>query len=138
MVQLFYGFGITLLAYSLPTETVNLINTYEGPRDNLDVEDISETIESNLQSQLNIPIVDIGSLVFFSGNILIDMVINFFTAIPSMLTIAISSFFMFFPVDAFIATQIKLLFWVFAAIIYFIAFLSFIMSLRSGTTQGVI
>lgn len=134
MIQLFYGAGITLLAYSLPTEQVNLISTYQQPSSDLDMTEISDTIEENIQSQLNIPIVDISALVFLSGNIIIDMIINFFTAIPSMITIAISTFFMFFPVDAFIATQVKLVFWVFAAIMYFIAFLSFILSLRAGTS----
>lgn len=137
-IQLFYGFGVTLLAYSLPSESVNLISTYQEPSSNLNVDDISSTIEENLQSQLNVPLIDIGSLVFYSGNILIDMIINFFTAIPSMITIAISTFFMFFPVDAFIATQIKLLLWVFAAILYFIAFLAFIMNIRSQGGASVI
>ncbi len=133
MIQLFYGFGMTLLAYALPTATIDMINAYSGPSADLDMVGISDTIESNLRSQLDIPIVDIGAVVFFSGNILMDLIINFFTAIPSMITLAFTSFFMLFPVDAFIATQIKIVVWVFATIVYFIAFLSFIMSIRSGT-----
>ena len=133
MIQLFYGFGMTLLAYALPTAAIDMINMYSGPSEDLDMVGISDTIESNLRSQLDIPIVDIGAVVFFSGNILMDLIINFFTAIPSMITLAFTSFFMLFPVDAFIATQIKIVVWVFASIVYFIAFLSFIMSIRSGT-----
>lgn len=131
MVQLFYGFGITMFAYSLPSDATTLIGSYSEPTANLDVKDISTTIESNIKSQLNIPLVDVGSLVFYSGNIVIDMLINFFTAIPSMITILVSGFFAFFPVDAFIAVQVKLVLWVMAAIIYFLAFLAFIMSIRS-------
>jgi hypothetical protein len=137
MIQLFYGFGITMFAYSLPAGQLTLIGTYEEPSTNLDMTDISQTIEENIQSQLGIPFVDIGALVFFSGNIVIDMLINFFTAIPSMITIAISTFFSLFPIDAFIAAQIKLLLWVVAAILYFIAFLAFIMSVRSQTGSVV-
>lgn len=132
VIQLFYGVGITLLAYAMPASQTTLLSTYQEPSTDLDMTEISSTIEENIQSQLDIPIVDIGSLVFFSGNVVIDMMLNFFTAIPSMITILISGFFMLFPVDAFIATQIKLLFWVIAAALYFIAFLSFIMNIRAG------
>jgi hypothetical protein len=130
-IHLFYGTAITLMAYALPTEELNVLNQYQQPSQSLDTTEIAETIEENIQSQLSIPIVDIGALVFYSGNIIVDMLINFFTAIPSMLTIAISTFFTFFPVDAYIAAQIKILFWVFASLLYFIAFLNFILSIRS-------
>lgn len=133
IIQLFYGAGMTMLSYSLPASQVTLLNTYSEPADNLDVEEISETIEENIQSQINIPLVDIGSLLFYSGNVIIDMIINFFTAVPSMVTILFSTYFMFFPIDAYIATQIKVVVWVLITIIYMVAFLSFIMSLRSGT-----
>ena len=132
MIQLFYGFGMTALAYALPVANVDLMGTYNQPVSDLDMLDIADSIESNLRSQVNIPIVDVGSMVFYSGNILMDLIINFFTAIPSMITLAFSAFFMLFPVDAFLATQVKIVVWVFATVVYFIAFLSFIMSVRSG------
>lgn len=133
VIQLFYGFGITMFAYSLPASQLTVLDVYQEPSADLDMTEISETIEGNIQSQLDIPIVDISALVFYSGNIVIDMLINFFTAIPSMLTIAMSTFFAIFPVDAYLAAQMKLFMWVIAAILYFIAFLAFIMSVRSQT-----
>lgn len=131
VIQLFYGTGITLLSYALPEDQITLISQYQTVS-NVDVTDISSQIQSNIQSQLNIPVVDIGTLVFHSGNLLVDMLINFFTAIPSMLTILISTFFAVFPVEAFLAAQIKLLVWVIASVLYFIAFLNFLMNIRSG------
>jgi hypothetical protein len=134
-IQIFYAGGVTMLAYSLPTAQLNHLDfddTYQSISNDLDIDNIADTIQTNVRSQLNIPVVDISALVFFSGNIIIDMIINFWTAVPSMITILISSYFTYFPVDAYIQSYIKLVVYVFITILYTVGFLQFILSIRSG------
>lgn len=137
IIQLFYGTGITLLVYAMPTSEINILEYYQEPANDFKATDIASTIRSNLQSQTNIPVVDIGALVFYSGNIILDVIVNFFTMIPSLLAILIRSFYTFFPIDAYVATQISLFVWVIASFVYAIALISFILSIRSQTRGPV-
>lgn len=137
IIQLFYGAGVTMLSYALPVDQIAVIEPYQQPTEDLDVRDISDEIESTISSQLSIPVVEIGALVFHSGNLVIDLIVNFWSAIPSMITILINAFFFAFPIDAFLQNQILLLFYVIASVVYFVAFLNFLFALRSGGGAGV-
>jgi hypothetical protein len=138
-VQLFWGFSVTMLAYALPTDVVgaqSALSQYAGTAADFDQSLIAANIRENIQSQMQLSFVDIGALVYYSGNLVIDIIVNFFTAVPSMITLAINSYFMVFPIDAQLQAGVLQLIWVLASILYFVAFLSFIMQLRSGQSGG--
>lgn len=130
-VQLFYSVAMTMLVYSLSgfitLTDVELFTADTGPS----VDDISEDIEGSFENQFNIPVIDLGSLVFFSGNIIADLILNFITAIPNMVNILISAFFLFIPVDAQLQLNIKVFIVVSLTIAYMLGTLAFLANIRS-------
>lgn len=131
-VQLFYSMAMTALVYGLSMFVT--MNSYELFTNNTgpDVDDIAEDIEGGFDNQFNIPVVDLGSLVFFSGNILADLILNFITAIPNMVNILISAFFLFIPIDATLQLTIKTWIVVALTIAYMLGTLAFLASIRTG------
>jgi len=131
-VQLFYSFSITILVYGLAAmgsvETVSLFTDNIGP----DIEQIGDDINQNFDEQLNIPVVDLGSLVFFSGNLVIDLLLNFITAIPNMVNILISAYFLFVPVEAQLQTEIKEFILVALTVMYTLGLVGFLARSRSS------
>ena len=57
---------------------------------NLNYNDIAGDVQGGLDQQSNVPLVEVGALVFYSGNILIDLILNFVTAIPQMIGLLIN------------------------------------------------
>lgn len=128
VIQIFYSFSATLLTYSLTKLGVNSdiykINT-------TNYVEIGEKLQTGLQLQTNIPIIDMGALIFYSGNLLIDLMVNFFTAIPSMVTALVNFFFTIFVIDAQLASMIKLFVFSFVSILYVLMLIQFLISLRT-------
>lgn len=92
LVSFIYGFGITLLAYALPTDAQAFGETYEAGISNagLGYETIAQDVEGSFNQQLNIPVIELGSLVYYSGNVLADLVVNFVTALPQIITLLLN------------------------------------------------
>jgi hypothetical protein len=132
-VQLFFGLSITLITYALPADTLNYVEI-ATPSGMPDVEDTARGIEGAVENQVKIPIVDVASLVFYSGNIVIDMILNSIFAIPSLISSFIGLFFMFVPVDAYVASYLKIFIFAVIAVIYVIGILQFLLNFRSGAT----
>jgi len=92
LISFLYGFGITLVAYALPVEAQSFGETYEDGLDSqgLGYENIAGEVEGSFNEQLNIPVVELGSLVYYSGNILADLLVNFVTALPQIITLILN------------------------------------------------
>ncbi len=131
IIQLFYSFGVTTLTHAFSLYNVNNIYFTEMQNITTDITDITSQIESTTQQQMNIPLIDLGALVFYSGNIIIDLMLNFFFAIPSMFSILTNFFLMFFNLDAFLSAQLKLFVFSAISILYFMNLLAFILNIRS-------
>lgn len=134
LVQLFYSFSITTLSYALGVEgesfpELSLVNLDEGTTD---LASISDDIQSSLEVQTDIPVVELGSLVFYSGNIIIDLLLNFIFAIPQMITTAFLIVAYFANVDAYIWAQVQLVLFVLVTVSYLISIISLLTSMRSG------
>lgn len=134
VIQLFYSFGVTILSHTLSDFPVNNEALTPYTDEQIDITDISGRIESTTQNQLNIPLIDLGALVFYSGNIIVDLMLNFFLAVPSLFTLVVSGFSLFFNVDAFLMTQIKIFLFAVVTIIYFLNMVAFVLNIRSGRT----
>lgn len=131
IAQLFYAFGITLVVYSLPSDELTYVTLFETPANDYSFEEISGSVESGATDQLALPLIDLTTLVGYSGNLLVDMVFNFLTAVPQMLTLIVGAFTLFFAVDSTLAVSIKLFFMALIQLLYIIAVISFVLNIRS-------
>lgn len=132
LVQLFFSFGITILAYSMPNNTTPFINSYQSLAGDIDMANIKGDFESSLVSQLDIPAVEVGALVFYSGNILLDLLANFLFAVPIMIGLIISAITNLFSLDNFIVYTVQMFVSVVIGIIYIISLIQLLIGIRSG------
>ncbi|WP_456477600.1 hypothetical protein [Geoglobus ahangari] len=132
-IQLLWSFAVTGIVYTLPADAVNHIS-FVQQEVNVDLTNTSTEIQQSLQKQMDIPVIDLGALVFYSGNIVIDLMLNFFTAIPGMFNILLTIFLTFINVDAYLATQLKLLSTAVLTIAYLIGILQFLLNVRARGT----
>lgn len=135
IIQLFFAFAVTGVVYALPSDTKDYVSLFQ-PEHDISLSGVGSNIQNKMEKQMHVPIVDMGSLVFHSGNILVDMILNTLFAIPEMATILISGVTMLIPIDSFLATRVKLFFFALIAAMYIISILSMIMNIRSQ--RGVV
>jgi len=130
VIQLLYAFTITSIAYTLPSDAKQYLQVF--PQADLSqYSQVYEKTEESIHKQLNIPVIDLGALVFYTGNIVIDLLLNFITALPQMVTAVISVVFMHFNIDSYILAQLKLLITSLLTIIYLIMLIEFLVSMRT-------
>jgi hypothetical protein len=131
-IQLFYAFGISLLTHAMPLGSSDYVTSFSDLGQSIDLEGTSELVQDSLQSQTNIPLVDVGALVFYSGNILIDLLLNFVFALPQMFGLLITGFLMLFSINTGIANIVQIFASVVALVAYALGLISMLTSIRSG------
>ena len=77
IIQLFYAVAISLIAHAMPAGALDYVTGFSDAGTQIDVEGVASDVQSSLESQTDIPVIELGALVFYSGNILIDLLINF-------------------------------------------------------------
>jgi len=132
-LQILYAFCITIIVHALvpfgtPTLSDQLI-PYQNRAINQTA--LAGQMQASTTSQINIPLVDLGSLVFYSGNIILDLMINFLGALPGLFNLVLDGLFMLFPIDVFYQVTIKTTVYVFLTVTYLLMLITFIMSIRS-------
>lgn len=134
IVMLFYSVAITGLTYVLPDTAKQYVTGFSSSSTNLDLETTSQQFTQSLEQQRSIPIIDMGALVFYSGNILIDLLLNFYFAIPQMIGFLFNAIALIFPaLDApFLVPLAQAFMSALITILYIIAIIQTLMSLRSG------
>jgi len=130
IVMAFWSFAITALTYGLPTESLDYVGVFTNS--DLDIEGVGQEVEDSLTQQTNIPVVELGALVFYSGNILLDLMLNFAFAIPEMLGMFISGLCLMFNLDAYLVLLVQSMFSVLIITLYMIGIMQVITSIRSG------
>jgi len=85
VMQLFYSFSITLVTHGMPEDSLNFVTSFSDATNQYDFDSTTSQVESSLNSQTSIPVIELGALVFYSGNIMIDLFLNFITAVPQMI-----------------------------------------------------
>lgn len=131
-IQLFWSFLFTILLATMPTASLTHLQVFSNQDAQIDISSVSTDIEDSIDDQLNIPLVDTGSLLFYSGNIVIDLMLNFLTAVPSMFTLLLEGLFLIIPVDAYLQNWIKLFTFALVGVMYMLGLMSFLSSFRSG------
>jgi len=132
MIQLFYGLAITGLTYALPVDVLNEVQAFSDISTSTNFEEISSQIEDSVEQQINMPVIELGALVFYSGNIIIDMVLNSALAIPEMFTILINGFCRLISLDSYITNLLMVFAGVVFSVMYFIGIIQLLMNVRSG------
>lgn len=134
LTQIFYSLAVTLLLYSLPADMLPPIQSFSDLSNNIDVNNITAEVQGTLTHQTQVSVVDIGSLVLFSGNILLDLLVNFAFALPQMITLLINGIVMLIGIDAYITLQIQVFATALIMIMYFITLLTLLTNIRSRGT----
>ena len=75
-------------------------------------------------------------MIFYSGNILIDLLINFIFAVPSMISLFVGGICNLFSLDAFLTATLTSLGMAMTTIMYIIGLLQLVTNVRSQ--QGLV
>lgn len=133
LVQLFYAVAITGLVATIPDDAKSYVTGFSDIADSIDVDTVSEDVQDSLQRQQSIPVIELGALVFYSGNILIDLLLNFFFAIPQMLTMLVNGLMLLFTgVNVQAMGIIQLFLSVITVVMYVISIIQLTVGVRSG------
>lgn len=132
LTQLFYSLAITLLVYSLsPVGFDPSIQSFSNSSSNVDATEITSEIQDTLTRQTKVSVVDVGALVLFSGNILLDLLLNFTFALPQMITLLIDGTVKLVGIDAEITGIVQVFATALIMIMYFIGLLTLLTNIRS-------
>jgi len=107
-VMLFYSVAITLILYALPPQYMDTAQIFTTGGVVVNIDETTGDLEQIVDRQLNVPLFDLGALAFYSGNLVVDLFLNFIFAIPQLAQILLSVFFMFMQVDLEIQRILKL------------------------------
>lgn len=137
IVMLFYSFSVTILTYSMPPDVLaaHRVKDFTDVGNSIDMQTVREQVQGSVSSQLNIPVLEMATLIFFSGNVIVDLLLNFFFAIPQMLGLIIHGFTDLFNLPGVFWVTIELLASVVITVLYFIGILQLVLGLRSGGSR---
>ncbi len=128
-----YAFGMTIFVHALPSDTLTQVDPFSNFAQTISLTNLSQQVESNVEQQTNIPLIEVGALIFFSGNIFLDLVLNFVFAIPQMIILFISGFQLIgFNIDGTLLIALQLLISVLISVLYFVGVIELILNIRSG------
>lgn len=134
-VMIFYSFAISTLTYALPSDTLNHVALFEDFSNfggSIDMNETAGILQENLQAQSDIPVIELGALVFYSGNYLIDLLMNFAFAVPAMVTLLVKGVFWIIGIDPQILVQFQLFLSTIILAIYLIGIIQLVTGVRSG------
>jgi len=130
--MLFWSFVFTTLTYVIPVDDRPVLVYVEFSDGTTDLATIKSEFDLAVTQQTEIPLVDLGALLFYSGNIIIDLLLNFAFAIPQMFTILLNIIFLVIPVLPELSNAMSALIFAMIAVAYAIAILQFVTNLRGG------
>ena len=85
----------------------------------IDYTTLNQQVESTVENQTNIPLLDFGALVFYSSSFLLNLMINFITAVPQMMVMFISAIAALLPIG-YLEVEIKGIFTIIISLFYFL------------------
>ncbi len=132
LVQLFWSLGVSLIVPNMPNASSNQVVMFTNSNNTIELGTLQSSIKSGITDQQNIPLLEVGALVFYSSATILNIMINFFTAIPQMVTLLMAVMFLFIPLST--GLQITLQAWVFGivTVLYFVALFTFLMGTRTN------
>ena len=134
VVQLFFSVGMNAFIYALPDSEKVYAVAYSEVSSEINSMNITSQVQKSITRQTNIPILDAGALVFYSGNILLDLFMNFAFAIPEMIALIFRAIMDLFAIDTYINHLMQLFTTTIVLLYYFIAAIDLIIGIRTGRT----
>lgn len=131
IVQMFYAFSVSVFVPMIPDIQQQQIIQYTDERGVVNFATLGSSMQGAVNSQSTIPFLDLGALVFYSSSILINLVLNFITAIPQMVSWLLVGLFTFLPFDSTIQNSVKMIFLGMVTIIYYLLLILYIMGVRT-------
>lgn len=107
IMQLFFSASITMISHAMPEDAIQYSTIFNDYSSSHGIEEIGGQVDSTLSRQTKVPIIELGSLIFYSGNILVDFLLNFAAAIPEMIGLLVNGITLLFALntDAFIVAE---------------------------------
>jgi len=134
IMSLFYSFAITTMAHATEgTGMADYVTSGSDLADRINLGSTADTVQSSLEEQVKIPNTNLGALMFYSGNLLMDLLLNFVFAVPSMIAVLFQGLMSLVGIDFVLSGAIQAFFASLFSIIYFIGIIQLLMGLRSGT-----
>ena len=109
MVQLFWSFAVTMLIYAVPLQYSVAVTLFTTDPTASTLTTISPSVQTNIENQLSLQLIDIATLIYYSGNLIIDLILNFLGAVPQMFNLLIQALSIFVPIDAVLSLVVLLL-----------------------------
>lgn len=128
----FYSVSITLITHYLPSDAQVQISSFTNVGAGVNLNDTASQVQGSLDQQLNLPLVEVGALVFYSGNILLDLLLNFVFAIPQMIGLLITGLCNLVNIPSFIGMTVQVFASVVLVVLYIIGLIQLVTSVRSG------
>lgn len=136
LLQLFYAFAVTLIVPALPGALDNQVIAYTNSSGLISYSTLSSDVEGTVQNQFNIPLLDFGALIFYSSSFLLNLMVNFITAVPQIMLMGLTALFVFFPFTTGLQADIRMILTLMLTLFYFISLISFVTGFRSGGAIG--
>lgn len=135
LTQLFYSVAIVLILYGLEGTTLAPhIQSFSDVGGSIGLNNVTSEVQNTLDRETQFSVVDLGALALFSGNILLDLLVNFAFALPQMITLLVNGVLQLIGVDAQITAIVQIFATAVIMIMYFIALLSLLTNIRSRGT----
>ena len=132
LAMVFWSFVFTTITYTIPASDRPQLALITFQNGTTDLAAINQQFESAVTEQTEIPLVDLGALLFYSGNIIIDLMLNFAFAIPEIFMILLNILFLISPLPVQLQVAVFAFVTALIAIAYAIGILQFITNLRGG------
>lgn len=132
IAQLFFSISVVMISQNLPAGAVNYVNSFEDVGNTFSLNETSSKVQESVKSQTSLPLIELGALVFYSGNILVDLLLNFAFAVPAMVGLLINGLMVLFNLDQAIVASLTLFAMVATTVLYFMSVLQLLTGIRSG------
>jgi hypothetical protein len=131
IMMAFYSFCITGFTYFLPSESLQYIDVFSSlSHTNLDLQQLQTKVQSSLSSQTSLPLIDLGALIFYSGNILLDLLLNFLFAVPEMIGLILTGLTHMFSLPYQVVWLTQVFTMALMVILYIISLITMLVNLR--------
>jgi hypothetical protein len=137
IMQMFYSFCVTMFVPLIPAAQAQQVVMYTDSQGVLNFTTLSSTVQGAVNNQSTIPFLDLGALIFYSTSILLNLVLNFVTAVPQMVLWLLVTLFYFLPFPNAIQASVKMIFIIMLTVLYYLLLIFYITGQRTQSGMGV-
>lgn len=131
VAQIFFSVGINVITYTSPPTATSYFTNIFGIN-TADLTSLQTQLQGSLAEQSSMPLVELGALAFYSGNVILDLILNFAFALPEMVSIVLQSISLLFMLDPTIMNWIQVFIFVTFTVLYFFGIIGLLAAIRTG------